>query len=216
MIIESIFILVLLAAICSLDMTAFGQFMICRPIFCAPLFGFLMGDITTGLWVGMIAEMVWINAIPMGVAVPVDTSSISILATFWSCKYFTGSQEAAIWGLILAIPFAYFYKEIDISGRNFNIKVMRWVESGIHAGKEGRINVGIFIGLFLFLLRAYIFYFLAMVVGGWIYQGIYLQLPAFIMAGFKKAWYLLPVLGFGAVLYNFRTIKIPFMGKKNV
>lgn len=213
MIIESVFIFALIACICSTDITAFGQFMICRPIFCAPLFGFLMGDISLGLWIGMIVEMVWINAIPMGVAVPVDTSSISILSVYWACKFFPGIEEAGILGIILAVPFAYFYKEIDNAGRNFNIKIMRWVEIGIKRNKENRINGGIFIGLSLFLLRAYLFYLAVMVVGGWIFQGIYLQLPAFVITGFKKAWYLLPILGFGAVLYNFRNIKIPFLSK---
>jgi PTS system mannose-specific IIC component len=211
MIIESTIILAFIAALCSTDITAFGQFMICRPIFCAPLFGYLMGDITTGLWIGMIVEMVWINAIPMGAAVPIDIASISINATFWACKYYPGIQEAAICALIFSIPFAYFYKEIDIGGRNRNIGLMRWVERGIHEDKAWRINAGIFFGLFLFVLRAFIFYLIVMFLGGVIFQLIYLQMPVFVIAGFKKAWYLLPVLGFGAVLYNFKNIRIPFI-----
>lgn len=211
MIIESTIILALIAALCSLDITAFGQFMICRPIFCAPLFGYLMGDISTGLWIGMIVEMVWINAIPMGAAVPIDIASISINATFWACKYYPGIQEAAICALMFSIPFAYFYKEIDINGRNRNIGLMRWVEKGVQAGKEWRINAGIFLSLFLFLLRAFAFYLIVMLLGGVIFQLLYLQMPGFVVAGFKKAWYLLPILGFGAVLYNFKNIRIPFI-----
>ncbi|MDR3256977.1 MAG: PTS sugar transporter subunit IIC [Endomicrobium sp.] len=210
---ESIVLLAFIAALCSTDMTAFGQFMICRPIFCAPLIGFLMGDIGTSLWIGMISEMIWVNEIPMGVAVSVDVSAISILSTFWVCKYFKDSQEAAIWGLILAVPFTYFYREIDVAGRNFNIKLMHWVEKGIQNGKYGRINTGIVASLFFFVLRAFLFYMFAMIVGGWIYEGIYLQFSAFILEGFRKAWYLLPVVGFGMVIYNFRNIKIQFMRK---
>jgi len=207
----SVYLLAFIAVLCSLDITAFGQFMICRPVFCAPLFGFLMGDINSGLWIGMIAEMVWINAIPMGVAVPVDIASISIMSTFWACKYFPGIHEAAMWAMAFAVPFAYFYRETDIAGRNFNIKIMRWVERGIEKNEESRINWGLFWGLFFWVVRLFAFYLLAMIVGGWIFQGIYLQFPVFVTAGFKKAWYLLPILGFGAVLYNLRNIKIPFM-----
>ena len=214
MIIENVFILALIAAWCSADTTAFGQFMIYRPIFCAPLIGFLTGDINSGLWIGMIAEMVWINAVPLGVAVPIDISLISIIATYWTNRYFPEVQAAAIWGLILAVPFAYLYREIDIAGRNFNIKIMRWVENGIKQNKEYRINAGIFFGLFLFFSRLYIFYLIAMGLIGIIYQMLYLQFPAFIICGFNKAWYLLPILGFGAVLYNFRNIKIGFLEPK--
>ncbi|MDR2426689.1 MAG: PTS sugar transporter subunit IIC [Endomicrobium sp.] len=211
MIIENIVILAFIAAVCSMDVTAFGQFMICRPIFCAPLFGYLMGDISIGLWIGMIVEMVWINSIPLGTAVPIDIASISINATFWACKYYPSIQEAAICALLFAVPFAYFYKEIDINGRNMNIRIMKWVENGIKEGKEWKINAGVFFSLFLFLLRAFIFYLIVMFLGGVIFQLIYLQIPAFVIAGLKKAWYLLPILGFGSVLYNFKNIRLPFI-----
>ena len=211
MIVENIVILALIAALCSTDITAFGQFMICRPIFCAPLLGYLAGDINTGLWIGMIVEMVWINAIPMGAAVPVDISMISAISTIWTCKYFPGIHEAAICALAFAVPFTYFYKEIDIGGRNFNIKIMKWVERGVLQGKEWRINAGIFAGLFLFLLRAFVFYLFALILGGLVFEIVFLDMPAFVISGFRKAWYLLPILGFGAVLYNFRNIRIPFI-----
>lgn len=210
MIIESVILLAIIAGICSLDMTAFGQFMICRPIFCAPLFGFLMGDINTGLWVGMIVEMVWINAIPMGASVPIDISVIAILATSWACKFFPEIQSAAIWGIVLAIPFAYLYKEIDVANRKFNIKIMHWVEKGIDSNKEGRINTGVLLGLLVFFLKGFIFYLFAIVVGGLIYQILYFHLSQAMLSGLQKAWYLLPMLGFGAVIYNFRNIKTSF------
>ncbi|MDR0723797.1 MAG: PTS sugar transporter subunit IIC, partial [Endomicrobium sp.] len=54
---ESIFFYALIGTLCSMDITAFGQFMICRPIFCAPIVGCFMGDINVGLWIGMIVEL---------------------------------------------------------------------------------------------------------------------------------------------------------------
>jgi PTS system mannose-specific IIC component len=212
MIIENVIALSFIAALCSCDVTAFGQFMICRPIFCGPAFGFLMGDISAGLWIGMISEMIWTNALPLGVAIPLDVSAATILPVVWVCKYFTGSQEAAICGLILSVPFAYFYKEIDIFGRTYNVKIMHWIEKGLQNGKEWRINSGIIIGLLFFIARAFLFYIAAIIVGGWIYAGVYLQIPAFILEAFRKAWYLLPVFGFGIAAYNFRSA-IPFLKK---
>jgi PTS system mannose-specific IIC component len=158
----------------------------------------------------MITEMIWINAIPMGVAVPIDISLASILSTFWVCKYFGGLREAAIWGLILAVPFTYLYRWIDVGGRSFNIKIMHWVEKGIQNEKYGRINLGIISGLFFFVLRAFLFYMFAMIIGGWIYANIYLQFPELVLEGFKKAWYLLPISGFGMVIHNFMSKKLRF------
>jgi PTS system mannose-specific IIC component len=206
----SIIFIAFIGAVCSIDITAFGQFMICRPIFCAPIIGFFMGDINIGLWIGMIAEMFWVNAIPMGVIVPVDVSLIGILPTFWVCKYFTGLNEAAIFGLVLAVPIAYLYREIDIFGKKINIKIMYLAEKGIQNGNNRCIDLSIFTGLFFFIIRAFAFYVLTIIVGGFIYKAIYLLIPGFILLSFRKAWYLLPAVGFGVALYNLKSTKILF------
>ncbi len=201
----------LIGAVLSADITMFGQFMISRPIFCGPLFGYILGDIHTGLWLGMIVEMMWINEIPMGVSVPVDLTVMTSTAVIWSCHFFRGSQEAAVFSLAAAIPFAYLYKEVDLAGRMFNTKIMHWVEKGLESGKERRISLGIFLGLFFFMLRTSLMYFLIILAGGLLYRQLFSYIPIQLFVALKKAWYYLPVFGFGAVLYNFRSLKIPFI-----
>ncbi len=209
--IELIIFLSVIGALCSADITAFGQFMISRPIFCGPLAGYILGDIHTGLWIGMIVEMMWINTIPMGSSVPVDLTMMTILSVSWGCINFIGSQETAIFPLIIAVPFAYLYREVDIAGRLFNTRIMHWIEKGIEQGKEYRITFGIFFGLFLFLLRTSLVYFVFLLIGILFLKEIYAYLPPAVLIGLKKAWYYLPVFGFGAVMYNFRNIRIPFL-----
>lgn len=203
-----------LAAIFSSDITMFGQFMISRPIFCGPFFGFLLGDIHTGLWLGMIVEMIWVNAIPLGCTVPVDLTFMTILSVVWSTVLFQGSQEIAVFALALAVPFAYIYKEADFAGRLFNTKIMHWVERGIEKGKESRISKGLFLGLFVFILRTAFCYFLFILFGNIIIKKVFAtDVPVYILLALKKAWYYLPVFGFGMVLNNFKNIKLPFIKK---
>ncbi len=204
-------IFAVIGAILSADITMFGQFMISRPIFCGPLFGYLLGDIHTGLWLGIIVEMMWINEIPMGVAVPLDLTVMTSTAVIWACHFFKGSQEAAILALAVAIPFAYLYKEVDISGRKFNTYIMHWVEEGVKDGKEHRISLGIYAGLFFFIIRSSLMYFFIILIGGLLFRQLFSYLPIHIYVALKKAWFYLPVFGFGAVLYNFRSISIPFI-----
>lgn len=208
---EQLIVFSLIGAILSADITMFGQFMISRPVFCGPLFGYLSGDIHTGLWLGMIVEMLWINEIPMGVAVPVDLTIMTSTSVIWACHFFRGSQEAAILALAVAVPFAYFYKEVDLAGRMFNTKIMHWVEEGIQNGKEYRISLGIYAGLFFFFVRAVLMYFVIILVGGLLYKQLFSYVPIQLSVALKKAWFYLPVFGFGAVLYNFRSIRIPFI-----
>jgi mannose/fructose/N-acetylgalactosamine-specific phosphotransferase system component IIC len=179
------------------------------------LFGYILGDIHTGLWLGMIVEMMWINAIPMGVSVPVDLTMMTSLAVIWGCSFFQGSQEAAIFALALAVPFAYLYKEVDLAGRLFNTKIMHWVEKGVEQGYENRISKGIYLGLLFFFVRTAVMYGLLLFFGGLLYKEMFSYLPIQVIMSLKKAWYYLPVFGFGAVLYNFKSIKIPFIKKQN-
>ena len=210
---DNLVIFSIIGAILSADITMFGQFMISRPIFCGALFGYILGDVYTGLWLGMIIEMMWVNAIPMGVSVPVDLTMITSLGVIWSCTFFKGSQEAAIFSLTISIPFAYLYKEVDLKGRLFNTKIMHWIEKGIEDGKEQRISNGIYLGLFLFLIRTSIMYGLFIFIGGILYKEMFSFLPLQVIIALKKAWFYLPVFGFGAILYNFRNINIPFIKK---
>lgn len=86
----------IIAALVSLDVTAIGQFMICRPIVVGPLFGYLLGDVKAGLWIGMIVELLWVNSIPMGASVPPDITAMTILATVWGIAAVPGSNESTI------------------------------------------------------------------------------------------------------------------------
>jgi mannose/fructose/N-acetylgalactosamine-specific phosphotransferase system component IIC len=215
-VIETLVVLSVLGAFLSLDITMFGQFMVSRPIFAGPIVGYILGDINTGFWLGMIVEMMWINAIPLGTSIPVDLTMMPVLSVSWSWLHFKGSQDAAIFALAIAVPFAYLYREVDIAGRLFNTKIMHWIEKGIEQGKEYRISLGLYSGLILFILRAAIVYFVFMVLGGLIYINMAVYIPSGLEIGFKKACYYLPVFGFGLVLYNFKNIiGIPFLKKKD-
>ena len=207
MIIENVFILAFIAAVLTADMTGFGQFMICRPIFCAPVFGYLSGDFFTGLWIGMIVEMVWTNAVPMGASVPPDLCAISVLSVLWANKYFPGLTSAAVLALGFALPFGYLCRGVDIIGRKVNARIMRWLERGVEAGKYSRISLAAYGGLILFVLKFFVFYLLAMPIGGWVYAALYLKAPFFVLIGLAKAWFLLPILGLGTIAYNFSIMR---------
>ncbi len=211
--IGTLIILSILAAACSCDITMFGQFMISRPIFVGALFGYILGDTYLGLWIGMIIEMLWINELPMGTAVPVDLTMMTVLSVVWTLMSFKGDSAAAIFALAIAIPFSYLYREIDIAGRLFNTKIMHWVEAGIETGKEYRISLAIFYGIALFFLRASVCYFVFFIVGNLIYKQIYVFLPIEVLFCLKKAWFYLPICGFGVVLYNFKSIRLPSIRK---
>lgn len=193
----------LLAAFISLDITAFGQFMVSRPIFCAPLFGWLLGDVQAGLWVGMITELIWISVIPMGTAIPQDTTSVAILALIWSLTTFPGQKAAIITAMVLAVPAGILFRKVDVWSRAFNVTLAHWIEEGVAGGAEWRLRAGVWLSVGNIFIRALVFYVVLIVAGRFVMDVVFPRLPNEIVAGFTMAWRLLPIAGFGMFLVNF-------------
>lgn len=199
-----------LGACCSTDVTAFGQFMISRPIVCAPLIGAVLGDLQSGLWIGMIVELIWVSAIPMGAAVPTeDSTSIAVMAAIWALSAAAGTPAAMVLALALAVPAGALYKQLDMALRFFNVRIVHWVEAGIAAGNESRISIGIYSGLALFFLKAFVFYMVLIYPGLWLIDTASSLLPAKILSGLSLAWRVLPLIGFGLFIVNFKYDKFP-------
>jgi mannose/fructose/N-acetylgalactosamine-specific phosphotransferase system component IIC len=192
-----------LASLFSLDVTAFGQFMISRPIVVAPIIGFLLGDIKTGLWAGMILELIWVNVIPMGAAIPPDTTAVAVLTTVWSITTFAGQRGAVVLCLLLAVPAGILFRQVDIALRNYNVQVMHWIEQGVAAGREQRINHGIMIGIALFFVKAFVFYIVFIFAGQWVIRTIFPLLSERVIAGLAFAWRMLPVMGLAMLFMTF-------------
>lgn len=191
-----------LAAIFELDVTAFGQIMISRPIIAGPVFGYILGDVISGFWVGVIVELLWINAIPMGTSIPQDVTVVSILTTIWGIKYLGGEKSAIVIAMALALPLGFLFKVFDVRLRYFNSKIARWIEEGIRTGKEKRISLGIYLGLLLFFIKAFVFYLILIYPGQVILKEIVAVLPDPVKSGLDFSWYLLPIAGFGIVFIS--------------
>ncbi|MCK9582991.1 MAG: PTS sugar transporter subunit IIC [Endomicrobiales bacterium] len=198
-----IVLLAFIAALISLDITPFGQFMFSRPIVVAPLFGCILGDLTSGIWIGIIVEFVWIGILPMGAAVPADITTVAILATIWGIKTMPNNNAVMVLALIFALPSAMFFKLLDMWIRKINVLVMRWVENGVKAGKIGRVSKGIFIGIVLFFLKAFVFYFAFIIAGEWLVGEVFAMVPSKVMYGLFLSWRFLPIMALGIMFRNF-------------
>ena len=192
----------LLAGIFSLDVTAFGQVMISRPIFCGPIFGYILGDIVSGFWISLIVELVWINAIPMGTSIPQDVTVVSILSCVWGIRYLRDEKGAIIFAMAIALLAGFLFRYFDVLLRYFNSRIAQWVKDGISTGKESRINTGVYLGVLLFFLKAFLFYLLFIYLGKVFLKDLFFMVPIYIRSGLYVSWYLLPVVGFGVSFFG--------------
>lgn len=194
-----------IAAVLNLDVTAVGRVMVSRPIICAPLLGFILGDVRSGLLAGIIIELLWIRAIPMGAAIPYDTTVLAVMTVFWGMKAVPGSQGALVLAMALAIPVMVLHKRLEISLRYLNIRISHWVEKGVREGSEIRIGQGVFLGLAAYFLMSFVFYLAVLYPGQLLVTLIYNQLGQGMIKTLETAALLLPVAGIGILIVGYHS-----------
>jgi len=93
------------------------QVMISRPIVAGPLTGLLLSDFSTGLVVGALMELLWIDRLPIGSYIPPNDSMTTILITAVSILAGTQvgrvSPELVTLAVVLLLPVGLLGQKID-------------------------------------------------------------------------------------------------------
>jgi len=195
----------------SLDVSAWGQIMVSRPIVSAPLIGFLLGDLKTGLIIGALLELIWINVISVGAAIPPDVTIVAVTCaalimltekTLELDNNFQGSYRMVV--LALTMPLGEIFRSIDIKQRKLNAHFVHYLDREIPKGNLGAIEKINYFSLFLFFLKGFLFSLIAIGAGTYFLPRLFSCLPYGILAGLDFAYRLLPALGLAIALNTFR------------
>jgi len=130
----------------NLDRTAWGQFMISRPIITAPLIGLVCGNAAIGLFIGALIELLWINELPVGAAIPSDDTLCAVIATGvavtlgTSLKLNKTTDIGSLIFLVLAVmvPLAQQSRKIDAMIRSYNETILVDMETRLLVGNPGQ------------------------------------------------------------------------------
>ncbi|MFH1369284.1 MAG: PTS sugar transporter subunit IIC [Elusimicrobiota bacterium] len=198
-----IIVIAVLAAILGLDVNAVGRIMVSRPIICAPLVGYILGDVKSGLWIGIIIELLWIGDIPLGAAIPYDTTVLSVITAYWGIEAVPGYPGSMMLAMAVAIPAMVLHNKLKISLRYLNIRIAHWVETGVINNKEDRIAKGIFMGILFNFLKNLVFYLAILFPGKLLVNLVFQQLPFDVVRMLEISIWLLPLAGIGIVLVSF-------------
>ncbi len=101
------------AALIWLDRTYVLQAMIHRPIFLAPILGFILGNPEVGFLVGASLELLWLNAPPVGAYLPYDDSFCAAVAVPVASLSGLSLMPAVGLALLLCLPAALLGRQID-------------------------------------------------------------------------------------------------------
>jgi mannose PTS system EIIC component len=194
------------AGVISLDITAIGPFMISQPMVAGPIFGWLMGNILAGVIIGGIVQLVWIDVTPVGVGIPFDTTSVTLLAIYWSTLVPEVKVSHMMLALMLAAPFGYLFCLMDSYARRLNTLAVKKIEQVPDAYLPLSIRLGILGGFIWSWARYFLFYALMMTAGEAAWRWILLRpIPEWVWEGLTISAYVFPIAGLGVALELFLT-----------
>ncbi len=187
----------------------FIQAMISRPIIIASVVGIILGNPYTGLTIGAILELFWIDRVPIGIYIPPNDSVAAAFAA--SLAILAGqalggvNHQLIALSVLIAIPFGIGVKKMDVKIVESNNVLS---DQALKASKSLDIRA-IERKTYLGLAKVFLFYtavlFILQIIFIPILISIYPKLPAAVSAALSMAYYFLPLLGIAVAL---NTIKL--------
>ena len=203
----------IIGGILNLDFRTMGQFMLYRPFVAGTIIGLVLGDIQTGVFVGILVELIWISNISMGVAIPWNIGAIGVISVglvFLSGEF---SGEVVVLSIALAVPFGWLFKKVDVWLRHKNKLCNRWIEQWIEKDKLYRIFLLNWAVILVIFLSSFLFYFVSFLFTTRILVNILKIINFPLKKGLRLAYELLPFLGF-AMAWNTFALKSVMPGRK--
>ncbi|MCX7699139.1 MAG: PTS sugar transporter subunit IIC, partial [Candidatus Goldbacteria bacterium] len=116
--VEKIILISFLGALLELDTFFIGMTLLSQPIISGALAGWILGNITTGIFIGTIVQLIWIYP-PVGAFVPPSSSAIALVTTVMTLFFFEMMHEVdknsiMMFCLIIGVSFGYFVGQMDI------------------------------------------------------------------------------------------------------
>ncbi|MDX2494922.1 MAG: PTS sugar transporter subunit IIC [Desulfuromusa sp.] len=134
----SLFLGALVSLVCGLDRVAILQIMISRPIVAAPLVALILGEPQIGLQIGVMVELLWLARLPVGAAVPPDDTQVaiasSVLAIILGRTLNASGVELLLLCLLIAIPLGKVGQYFDHYARQYNVRLIKQVDSALDRG----------------------------------------------------------------------------------
>ncbi|MCB0273315.1 MAG: PTS system mannose/fructose/sorbose family transporter subunit IID [Calditrichaeota bacterium] len=142
---EDLFLIILIG-ILALDTTVAFQTMIAQPLFSCTLVGGYLGDWYTGLQLGMLLQLLWLNLIPAGGTRFPESNLASMVITVLVVEYQPEHLPHGVFALslIIGIAVAYAGQWVTILDRRINTLILRMAKQYIDRNRLkwlGEVNI---------------------------------------------------------------------------
>lgn len=182
-----------------------GTAMVGRPIVLGPLVGLALGDLSTGITIGLSLELIFMGMQPVGASIPPDMIVGSVLGTAFAITSGQGSETA----IAIAFPAAVLSAFVVNVFYGIITPIMaRWADTAAQEADFKKIErIHIWNG-FLFDLTFAVIAGVAYYFGGETVESLLQAIPQVVMDGLQVAVGILPALGFAVLLQMIASKKV--------
>lgn len=186
----------LILGICKMDMF-FGYCYLSRPLVASTLMGLALGDVTQGVIIGGVLEVIFIGSFPVGAAVSPDGAAAGVIGTAFAIMTNTGSELATALAVPIGLLGGFLFILVKLFNSVFATAMSKQLEKS-NLKKASRIYIA---GCWISTFGIYfLFGLLAVYSGSGAVQAFVDSIPVDIINGLSAAANLLPAIGFAMLL----------------
>ena len=145
------FLIVALAAVINTTNIRFGLFFLGQPLVIGGILGLILNDLSLGLYVGSILQLMWVRSVPIGVKVQTNYTLITFLTIYFIYIFDTNLYPVIF---ILVYVFAIFAKYLEKIIKKINSYIVDLVMKNLK-----KINLDILHITYLIVYTILFFFF---------------------------------------------------------
>ncbi len=203
--------LILLSAVgglLGLDSTGALQVMLSRPLVVGALFGVLLGNLSLGLVLGSMVELLCIAGPPVGSLVPPDSTAAAAAAATVAVRLAHlrpghWTTAAAALGFLAAVPAGALGARAEVWQRRWTNRLSRRADAELDAGRLPRLGILLAAALGMAFLRGFLVCALVLGVGVPVLAGIFKGLPVEGLYALRWSFWLFWLLGLAVAADQF-------------
>jgi PTS system mannose-specific IIC component len=172
--------------------------MLSRPVVIAPLTGFLLGDVLTGLTIGSFLELLWIDKQQIGISVPPNDSLLAVMIVssllLANNQYEQTSHEVMTFAFLIFIPMGYITQKMDTALIQSNEGLSEKALQAAKVADPGGITRQHIIAIIRTFAVYSLFLFISIIVGIMIIEAAFPRLPAFVLKAMSLMYLVIPAV----------------------
>ena len=148
-----------------LDTTAIAQILICQPIIACPIWGYLIGDTSTGLLIGVIFQLLWLGNLQIGAARFAEGNIGAFIAVALATPGINGLSLSIIPASIIGLLAAHFGSYLAPMVRRAVGRITPDYVLAAEQGNNSRVRHYFLLAVGIHLLAGFLYTLLWLVIG---------------------------------------------------